>query len=292
MVRKVHLAHLINPVRSPIDPALASAQRLTFESMRRAAEQAAAVARIDLLTSQYPEDHGIIPSYFTRTPDLERSVADVQDFSVRRRLPLLADLLDRLYAASDAPYLVYTNVDIILHPSFYEAVVHRIRAGLDAFIINRRRIPDHYHSLEDLPAIFALRGAPHPGFDCFVFHRALYPSFELGRVCIGIPFVEMAFSQNLFCHARRFALFDKDVLTYHLGMEIFKRRDPEYLEFNKREFWGAIRRLRPALDSRKFPWGEQNIVYRMIRWGLHPAIPIRLALLLEPGRWRGRAECG
>jgi hypothetical protein len=123
-----------------------------------------------------------------------------------------------------------------------------------------------------------------------VFDRALYPRFRLGRVCIGIPFVEMTFSQNLFCHAQHFTLFDRDVLTYHVGMEIFKKRDPEYQAFNRAEFWGVIEQLLPELDSRKFPWGHRNVVYRMLRWGLHPAIPIRLALMLEPRRWRRRRE--
>ncbi|MGD0297583.1 MAG: hypothetical protein ABSE86_10730 [Bryobacteraceae bacterium] len=286
MAEKVHIAHLINPVGLPPDNQLARTQPLTFESMRRAAEQADAVARIDLLSTQYPEDHAIIPAFFTRTPDLERSVADLHPFTVRRKLPLICDLVERLYAASDAPYLIYTNADIILHPSFYQEVANRIRTGLDAFIINRRRVPGHYSTVEDLAEIYTLRGAPHPGFDCFVFHRTLYPKFQLGRVCVGIPFIEMLFAQNLFCHAQRFALFDREILTFHVGMEIFKRRDREYLSFNKTEFWRAIGILLPNLDSRKFPWGGRNFLYRMIRWGLHPAIPIRLALMLEPRRWR------
>lgn len=256
--------------------------------MRRAAAQAEHVARVDLLTAQFAEDHEIIPGFFQRTPDLERSVADVHPFSVRRQLPLLADLLERLYAATSARYLVYTNVDIILHPSFYEVVAGRLASGLDALIINRRRIASHYRSVEDLPEIHSLRGQPHPGFDCFVFDRALFKHLRLGRVCIGIPFVEMTFSQNLFCHAPRFALFDRDVLTFHVGMEVFKKRDPEYLAFNRTEFWRVIELLLPQLDSRKFPWGHRNVAYRMVRWGLHPAIPIRLALRLEPRRWRGR----
>jgi hypothetical protein len=103
---------------------------------------------------------------------------------------------------------------------------------------------------------------------------------------VGIPFIEMLFAQNLFCHAQRFALFDREILTFHVGMEVFKRRDKEYVSFNKTEFWRAIRILLPNLDSRKFPWGRRNFLYRMIRWGLHPAIPIRLALMLEPRRWR------
>jgi hypothetical protein len=282
---KVHIAHLINPVASTGGGDFIDLQPLTFESMRAAAERAASIARVDLLTAQYAEDHEIIPAYFTRTPDLERSAADMADFTVRRKLPLLCDLVERLYNFSHATYLIYTNVDIILHPSFYEEVARRVHSGLDAFIINRRRVPAHYRSVSDLPEIFTLRGASHPGFDCFVFHRSLYPSFELAHVCIGIPFIEILFAQNLFCHAQRFELFDKDVLTFHVGMDIFKPRDREYFRFNKAECWRALRTLSPKLDSRKFPWGDRSLAYRLIRWGLHPAIPIRLALMLEPRRW-------
>jgi hypothetical protein len=283
---RIHIAHLINPVRLPVDSDLTYAQPLTFESMRHAAVQANGVARVDLLTTQFPEDREIIPPFFTQTRDLERSAADMHKFSVNRKLPLIGDLVERLYTESTAPYLIYTNVDIILHPSFYQEVAARIRTGLDAFIINRRRVPGHYRTVDQLSEIYRLLGSPHPGFDCFIFHRSLYPRFRFGCVCVGIPFIEMIFSQNLFCHAQRFALFDRDLLTFHVGMEIFKKRDPEYLKFNKSEFWRTIRILWPDLDSRKFPWGDRNVLYRMVRWGLHPAIPIRLALLLEPRRWR------
>jgi hypothetical protein len=286
MSGRLHIAHLINPVRFPGEAALADTQLLTFESMRVAAAHAKPDVHIELITGQYAEDHPIIPDYFHRTADLERSAADLHPFTTPRKLPLLRDLLDRLFAATSAPYLIYTNVDIILHPSFYREVGARIASGLDAFIINRRRIPDQYRAVANLPSIYALEGAPHPGFDCFVFHRSLYRQFELANVCIGVPFVEMAFSQNLFCHARRAVLFEHDFLTFHVGMEIFKKRDPEYLAYNKAEFWRAMRLLGPRLDSRKFPWGDRNVIYRMWRWGLHPAIPIRLALQLEPRRWR------
>ncbi len=287
MDRPVHIAHLINPVRSFAGDNLAHGQSLTFESIRRAADAARGVVQVDLLTTQYPEDHEIIPPSFRPTRDLERSVADVQQFRVQRKLPLLCDLIDRLYMGSQAPYLIYTNVDIILHPTFYLHVANRIRAGLTAFIINRRRVPGHFQKIEDLEEIYTLSGLPHPGFDCFVFHRSLYPRFHLGRVCVGIPFVEMLFSQNLFCYAERFELFDRDILTFHVGLEIFKDRDKDYLAYNKTEFWRAIELMRPDLDSRRFPWGRRNIAYRMIRWGLHPCIPIRLALMLEPQRIRG-----
>jgi len=289
MANKLHIAHLVNPVRNPPDQQLAQIQHLTFESMRRAAERASPVADVELLTTQYPEDHPIIPSYFRKTTDLDRSAGDVADCSVYRKLPLLCDLVGRLYSESTADYLIYTNVDIVVHPDFYLRVADRIASGLDAFIINRRRIPGHYRSIDDLDEIFAQAGKSHPGFDCFVFHRSLYERFELARVCVGIPFVGILFAQNLFCHARNFQLFDKDRLTYHVGMEVFKKRDPEYFAFNKSNFWQAIEELYPVLDSRKFPWGDRNLVFRMLRWGLHPSIPIRLALMLEPRRWLASA---
>src|SRR3954467_7753641 len=114
-----HIAPLVNPVHRPPDPQLAETQPLTFESMRVAAAEARDVARVDLLTTQYPEDRASVPEYFTPTRDLERSVTDLHGFAAPRKLPLLADLIGRLHDGSRAEYLIYTNADIILHPSFY-----------------------------------------------------------------------------------------------------------------------------------------------------------------------------
>lgn len=285
MKNGLYLAHLVNPVKSPVYSELSHAQPITFETMRIAREKASPAIKVILLSAQYPEDYAIIPDYFTKTPDLERSANDFGTFTHPKKLPLLKDLLDRLYEASEAPYLIYTNVDIALQPHFYLEVANRIRSGLDAFIINRRRIPAHFSTPEELPHMYTHPGTAHPGFDCFIFHRSLYPKFQLEKVCIGIPFVEMTLSQNLFCYAKHFQLFDRDLLTFHIGMEVFKKRDKEYLQYNRKEFWRAVEKMWPALDSRKFPWGERNMFYRLLRWGLHPAIPIRLALMLEPRRW-------
>jgi hypothetical protein len=286
MTSSIYLAHLVNPVKSPVYSELFYAQPITFETMRIAREVAASNGiGVELLTAQFPEDHAMIPDYFLKTPDLERSAADFGAFTHPKKLPLLQDLIRRLYEGSEAPYLIYTNVDIALQPHFYLEVANRIKNGLDAFILNRRRIPGHFRTIEELPAMYAHPGAPHPGFDCFVFHRSLYPKFELEKVCVGIPFVEMTMSQNLFCFARSFRLFSDDYLTFHIGMEIFKKRDKEYLRYNRKEFWKAIEKMWPVLDSRKFPWGERSVLRRMVIWGLHPAIPIRLALMLETRRW-------
>src|ERR1044072_5827451 len=286
MTNHIHIAHLVNPVKSPVYAELSYVQPITFETMRVAKEMAPSHGiKVELLTAQFAEDHSIIPAYFRKTPDLERSAADFGSFSRPKKLPLLKDLIGRLYNHSDAPYLIFTNVDIALQPNFYVEVAKRIETGLDAFIINRRRISGQFRSIEELPTMYADPGASHPGFDCFIFYRSVYQNFEFENVCVGIPFIEMAFSQNLFCHARSFRLYDHDFLTFHIGMEVFKKRDKEYFRYNKREFWKAIEKLWPDLDSRKFPRGERTLMYRLLWWGLHPAIPIRLALMLEPRRW-------
>jgi hypothetical protein len=282
----ISIAHIINPVAVPAYSELWYAQPITFETMRVAANNTSAEVSVELLTAQFQEDISVIPSFFRKTRNLERSVLDCGMFKFPVKFPLLQDVLDRLYNESNAEYLVYTNVDIALQPHFYSAIANKIRQGLDAFIINRRRIPADFKKLEDLPSMYNSKGAPHPGFDCFVFHRSLYPKFELEHVCIGIPFIEITFSQNLFCFAQNFKLFDRDFLTFHIGMQIFKKRDKEYLKFNKKEYKKAVKKLWPFLDNKKFPFGNRNIVYRMIQWGLHPAIPIRLALQLEFRRWK------
>ena len=285
MKQPIHIAHLINPVKTPPGHELSTAQPITFESMRVAAEQAGNDTTIELLTAHYEEDADIIPTYYRKTPNLAHSVLQFGNFSRPKKLPLLKELLDKLYHESTATYLIYTNVDIALQPHFYRVVADRIREGLDAFIINRRRIPATYESVKQLPEMYSLRGAAHPGFDCFVFHRDLYPEFKLENVCIGVPFIEITFSQNLFCHAKNFMLFEDDHLTFHIGMEIFKRRDPQYLQFNRQQYRKAIKKMWPQLDNRKFPWGHRNLLYRMVRWGLHPAIPIKLAMQLELRRY-------
>jgi hypothetical protein len=278
----LRIAHLVNVFLPPPDSEFAYVQPITLASMLHAQAQAPAL-EITLLTAQFASDHAAIPPGFAATPDLQRSVREVYDDASLPPLPLIADLLARLHAATDAEWLIYTNIDIALQPHFYTAVAAMIAEGHDAFIINRRRIPGHYRSLAELPAMYAERGLPHPGFDCFVFHRDLYPKFQLDQVCIGIPFIEILMGQNLFCHAQNFKLYADEYLTFHIGEDIFKPRHAYLLAQNRAAFWRAVAVLWPLLDSRKFPYGDKWLLARLWRWGLHPCIPIRLCLRLE---WR------
>lgn len=251
--------------------------------MQRAKEEAKDVIDVKLYSAQFEEDRNIAPPIFSTTRNLDRSVLDVQNFNTKLKLPLIGDILNRLYEASEAEYLIYTNVDIGLYPDFYLKVNQFIEKGLDAFIINRRRLSDKFKKCSDLEMIYRESGKSHPGFDCFVFRRDLFPKFRLAEVCIGVPFIGISLSQNLFALAKNFRLFEEEQLTFHLGEEIFAKRAPkEYVKYNQKQFWKLTNSdLKEEMNIQKFPYSNQNYILRWVKWLIQPSIPIRLCIKLE-----------
>lgn len=211
------MAHIVNPVLVHESSDLSIAQPITFETMQSARRFAAGQVEVELHTAQYPEDHPMVPAGFSRTPDLERSVLDYGHFEKHRKLPLLRDILDRLYQATEAEYLIYTNVDIGLQPQFYLALNRFIEAGYDAFVINRRTISDRFTTVEQIPLMYAQIGEPHRGWDCFVFKRDAYTGYKLGSICLGAPRVGLVLLANLIAQADSFKEFKNQHLTFHLG---------------------------------------------------------------------------
>jgi hypothetical protein len=185
--------------------------------MRIARAFAAGRVEVELLATHYPEDGALVPDDFLRAPVLERSVLDIGRFQLKRKYPLLRDVLDRLYHATDAEYLIYANVDICVMPYFYVAVNALIDGGCQAFVINRRTISDKYRSLDEVPLMYGEVGSKHEGHDCFVFRRDAYPAYTLGDVCIGIPYVGRALIWNLFLRAERFEELTDNHFTFHIG---------------------------------------------------------------------------
>jgi hypothetical protein len=214
------IAHIVNPILVPDTSDLFSAQPITFETMRKARAGANSKLQINQFSAQHPEDRQIVPPDFHLTPDLDRSVLDLAKFRHFRKLPLLKDILDRLYfAAPDADYLIFTNVDIALQPTFYNAVDELTGSGYDAFVINRRTIPGRYKYVEQIPSMMAEPGIAHRGWDCFVFPRELYPRFKLGNVCVGATRVGLALLANMEAYGNRFREFKDEHLTFHIGDE-------------------------------------------------------------------------
>lgn len=279
------IAHIINPFNASPSSDLNTAQPITFASMLRAKEEAKNLVEVELWTAQYPEDRNMVVDGFVATRDLNRSVLDLGSFDKQMKLPLIDDIVRRLFEESDAEYLIYTNVDIGVYPSFYSEVNRFIDEGLDAFIINRRRLEAHFTKVEQLDEIYQEKGKKHPGFDCFVFHRDLFPDFQLAEVCIGVPFIGITFAQNIFALAKNYRLFEDEILTFHIGMEIFKGRAArDYFRYNRKQFWKAMNStLKEHLSSKKWPYSDRILPVRLIKWGLQPSLPIRLGLKLE---WR------
>ena len=246
---------MINPVIVDKSSDLYIAQPITFETMQKAKKFAEDQVEVALLTAQYAEDRALIPDGFRLTPDLERSVLDLGSFQKKRKLPVLADILDRLYeVAADAEYLIYTNVDIAVLPYFYVTVNALIERGYDAFVINRRTVEAIYDSPAEIPLMYAEAGNKHPGFDCFVFKREVYPQYELGGVCLGIPWIDHVLIINLVCHARNFSVFRKLHATFHLGdsQTWLKEKYADYYAHNK----GEAREVLTALEQTHGPLEE------------------------------------
>lgn len=215
---KLNIAHIINPVKVDRVSDLFTAQPITFETMKIAQETAKNEVNVSLYSAQYHEDESIIPDYFTKTPNLERSVLDLGCFKKARKLPLIKDILDRLYQANpEADYLIYTNADIALQPHFYIEVTKLIDQGYDAFVINRRVIDKKYTKIEEIPLMYPEKGKSHIGHDCFIFKRSLYPKFELGQICIGMPLIGRALYVNCVLNSTNFEEFKNLYLTFHIG---------------------------------------------------------------------------
>ena len=264
----MRIAHIFNPVLVPPDSDLGIAQPLTFETMRLARDAAAGMVAVDLLTAQYAEDRGAVPAGFCATPDLERSLLDFGTFVKPRKLPLIGDIVERLYAASDADYFLYTNIDIALMPFFYVAVAAMLRQGHDALVINRRTISKDYTAIADLPLMFGQAGSGHCGRDCFVWRREVTPRFVCGRTVIGQGGVGRVLQINLAATANNFREYEDQHLTFHLGDDrTWERHDQDDSRaFNRGELVQVDNTIRtrgdlpthPAVTSFLEHWGRTN----------------------------------
>lgn len=280
------ICHILNPVKVSKTHDLFIAQPITFASVFRARETLADADKPELLALTYPEDDETVPPGFRQVRLPERSIREITHNPSCAKLPLLADILHTAYEHTDAEYIIFSNVDIAVQPTFYRFVQQKISEGSDGFIINRRRIPEGHFSPADLDSLYPIKGKPHPGFDCFIFKRAYIPQMQLGTVCVGIPFVETTLAHNLFALCENFRLFDREFQTFHLGMEIFKKRDKELYWHNRRQFFNHIKpALWPRFDIRKFPYFEHGFPMRYVRWGLNPALFTLMNLKLDLRRF-------
>ncbi len=210
-------AHVVNPVIKGPSSDLYIAQPVSFEALKNAKEFSRGKVEVRQYAAAFPEDFPGFPAHLEKTRPLKRSILDFQAPANGARLPLIKDILDRLYQECRAGYMIYTNVDITPMPYFYDALAQIAGQGYDAFIVNRRTIPSHYSSPSQLPSMYAEIGEIHPGCDCFVFKRELYPKFILGNVVIGREFFGLTLRTNLAVFSENFKHFRDLHMTFHIG---------------------------------------------------------------------------
>lgn len=282
MKKMIKLAHIINPVNAPAGSELHRVQPVTLESIRRARAFTEVEVDVRLYAVGYEEDREVIPAFFEVLPDLDRSVLELGSFTKKKKLPLIGDILRRLYEHTDSEWLIYSNADICLMPQFYGAVAGMIAGGHDAMIITRRRISKVYDSPDKLLMMYSEIGGYHPGYDTFVFHRSLLDKFILDNICIGVPFIEVTMLHNFIAFAKSLRHVDDLHLTFHIGMEVMPPIDQEYYRYNRNIYEQSILpALRPHLDISRFPHAALPLYRRMLKWMLNPCFSTALMLELE-----------
>ncbi|MBW2937730.1 hypothetical protein KXJ69_06400 [Aureisphaera sp. CAU 1614] len=214
----VSITHIVNPVKVPESSDLFRAQPITFDSMRRAKDFVGNAMEINLISTQYNEDCEIIPDYFYKTPNLNRSVLDVGSFQENKKLPFLQDIFTKAVAwKPDADYIIYTNVDIALYPDFYKKVITLIEKGYDGICINRNTLPEEACQGATLESLYTIKGLKHEGIDCFIIKRDLLPKFDLEHSIIGTGPVGLVIANNLLHLATKFIWIREGRYTFHIG---------------------------------------------------------------------------
>lgn len=278
----IRVAHIINPVKVNEKSDLHVAQPVTFETMLRSKHNSPFSDQIELYTTQFEEDKEIIPDGFRVLSNLERSVLDMNPKLKKRKLPLIADILEKVKETGNPDYVIFTNMDIALMPYFYDAVLLYLEKGHDALVINRRRISDRYKTIVELPLMYSDMGKSHPGFDCFVMKTELLDRFILGNICVGISFLEATLVHNIFSFAQNPLYIPDAHLTFHIGMDVLVPRNNDFYKHNRTDFFENIYpQLKPHFELKKFPYGTLSFPQRAIKWMLNPSIFTRNYLNLE-----------
>ena len=231
------LAHIINTYRTSDESQEGQIHQATFSTMQTARDFAGDKQCVKFVSVQFPEDRDIVPDFFHKANDLQRSVLDFGKFSIPRKLPLLFDILRHgIEASHDEEYVVFTNTDINLMPQFYTCIAKILDFGFDVIVVNRREIPDYSTDPGLMAVMYSDYGIIHEGFDCFVFPAAMFRKFATNRACVGAGLVMRGLLFNLVAHAKKMLVLSDCHLTFHLGQDRAWRNPAlsDYTEYNRR----------------------------------------------------------
>lgn len=266
----MRFAHVVNPYG--INGKLDAVQTLTLSMLEKASKNTTCVVR--LLSAQFGKDRAIIPPAFHLTDDLTGSVGE------KPGLPLLREILDRANN-SDCDYVIWSNMDIVPVPRFYDGVQAILqRENCDALIINRRRVSSELINNPEL--LLNETGKPHPGYDCFIIRKELLRKMKLGNVCVGAPGVGFMLAHNLFLFAEKCVVYSDKHLTLHAGMKIVQHwKGAAIAAQQRKEIVAFLRENRSRFDIRKFPGYNLGIFRRHWKWLLNPLFHYPLMFSLD-----------
>ncbi|MCF6267617.1 MAG: glycosyltransferase [Desulfuromusa sp.] len=270
---KIH--HIINPVAVNHSSDLFIAQPITFASLKSAKQMANEHGiQVDICFTCYNEDSEVAPQEFRDAGLLDRSVLDIGNFRKLRKLPLIADIISKTFESDTVDFIIYTNVDIAVKPEFYIQITRLIESGYDAFTINRRTIPGHYTSPDELALMYREEGEKHPGHDCFVFSQKISRQFNLGFGCIGANWIGRILLSNLMAFSSKFKTFEDEFLTFHIGDDRSWKIEQfnDYDQHNERELIKIIQHLLPQCHKKQIAelkrmlefHSEQQLTYHQI----------------------------
>lgn len=288
---RLKVLHLINPYA--IEQAHGQAlMQLTLQSIEEAAKCYPLSFDLHVLAVTNNKDNITLSAFFDQRPTQLRTLQDIDASFARLSYPLMQDLLNCALAET-FDYLIYTNMDIILMPHFYRYLEAFIPSN-DAIVINRRRVADR-ELIPSLALLQAELGWSHPGFDCFVLQRSLVAKLQFEEICIGVPFLESAFTHHIAAYARN-PLYVLDAhLTLHVGLEVLPKVHRGAYWHNRAQFF---KKIHPALGvsyrQASFPYANEKPIMRLFKWMLNPSLYTRTYLKLEFNskrkRWQMRLQ--
>ena len=208
------IRHVVNVVGASARFDLLEAQDLTLTSMRTALRATSPDIEVEVVGVRFSDEEAPV-DWITDGSPLQRSVLELGSFEQPRRLPILGDILES-FADEDFDLGVFTNIDIVVQPLFYELLSELHGMGHDAFTINRRTVEPR-NAGNGMAWLASQTGSAHPGHDCFAFTPEVISAVDVGDVCVGVPLVGRALLFNVMLKAKSFRQFIDLNATFHVG---------------------------------------------------------------------------
>jgi hypothetical protein len=268
---QLRLTHLLNLVSQDDNPQLFKVQKLTLQTVEAALSATEKQIEVKVCSAQFEDAVSCLPHFVSPTTPLSQHAAQNTSLATRARLPLISEILGKLREDSSATHFIFSNTDICLMPSFYNAAAAYLQQGYDAVIINRRRIRSAFLDEKDLNLLYAEAGETHTGYDCFIFSRQIFEKFVLSDIYIGVPPAGNDIFYNIMAFAEKPVLLTEKHLTFHVGMDLVKEwGSAELNRYNAAQFKSLLHKLYPHLQIGKFPGAGYGLIRRHFKWLMNP----------------------